>query len=142
MQHKEIIEKLINALQRLVKSNNQFDTWNYMVSYRLLWALENYPEMQIPSTRLGVVMDYESWCEIFTIRYEKDFLWVGLEGIERSGFGSDGYERIYYHYTFEEVKEMMANDINTDFGDISEWYTRVISCLEGGDYKIEMECHE
>lgn len=102
----------------------------FTVISRALWFIKNFPSQTIPFTRIGlIVVENERQLEEYVIRIEEDFIWLGIEGIERTEYGSDSYEVCKYHYSIEEVNIKTGLNADAKFDDITEWYLMFKECI-------------
>src|SRR5690554_1277996 len=60
----------------------------------LLWAIENFPDRYPDQTiRMGLGENENEPIEEIVIRINDEVLWLGREGLERTEYGTDGYEK-------------------------------------------------
>jgi hypothetical protein len=113
MNLKEIKENLTKIIiEILVTQENKFTARDYFITSRLLWALQDYPNRDIPDIRLSIMIQNDDRiCEELVIRWEHNFLWLGSEGFTRSPYGSDSFENCVLHHYFDEEIEISEYDI-------------------------------
>lgn len=143
MKLKEITELLSSILiDILVDERNGFEKREYFIVCRLLHAIKNYPLFGVPSTRIGLLMDYSSYVEEYVIRFQDDILWVGLEGFERTAMGSDSYERESLNFSHSSDGKLYHSNPDFEFDDISSWYLDAQDALSSDECKITLECYD
>jgi hypothetical protein len=130
---KNIIRNVI--LQILIYPHNNFDARSFRTICQLLNAIEKYPNKIIPETRLALQLDHESYLEEMVIRFDADFIWLGLDGIERTAMGSDSYERIYAMIYRKETALINANLLYCS----EKWAEKMFEFLECENLTIEIE---
>jgi len=126
-------------LNIMIDDKNEFDKKQYFILSQLLWGIDNYPSFGIPFTRFGILVDEGSYYYEMVIRFEEDFLWLGKEGAERTGMGSDSFEKEYLYLDHKEAFEKIENYEPIDLGSFFEWYedSKQLIGEEGIRYTIE-----
>lgn len=126
----------------LVNERNGFGKREYFIVSRLLRAIKHYPLCSIPSTRVGLLIDYESYLEEYVIRFEEDILWIGMEGIERTPGGSDSYEKEYLNQSHSHDAKLHQLNPDVEFSDINGWFQEAQNALLDDECKITLECYD
>ncbi len=140
----EKIKELLSLIliDILIDERNGFEKREYFIVCRLLHAIKNYPLFEIPSTRIGLLMDYSSYVEEYVIRFQDDILWVGLDGIERNAMGSDSYQKESLNFSHSSDVELFNSNPDFEFDDISSWYKEALETLSSDECKITLECYD
>jgi len=140
----EKIKELLSLIliDILVNEQNGLKKKEYFIVCRLLHAIKNYPLYGIPSTRIGLSMDYSSYVEEYVIRFEDDILWIGVEGIERTAMGSDSYQKESLNISHSSDVKLFNSNQDFEFDDISSWYKEARETLSSDECKITLECYD
>lgn len=135
------IKSIINSIliDIMVYEKNGFEKREYYIVSRLMWAIDNYPQFEIPYTSVSIFKDYNSYTEEYNIRFQDDILWVGVQGLERSPCGSDLYENENINISHDEAFSQLTINPNYEFDDLVIWYEEAKQKLESGDYSIVLE---
>lgn len=102
-----ILEIIIDIL---IHEKNNFGRQEYKTVSELLWVIENYPQFGIYETRIGLQIDNGDVFEEVVIRFEKDILWLGVEGVERTTMDPDSYEREYLNESHDNLFHRLIAD--------------------------------
>ncbi|HET6555717.1 MAG TPA: hypothetical protein VFG54_00290 [Prolixibacteraceae bacterium] len=125
----------------LVDERNGFEKREYFIVSRLLKAIKNYPLIGIPDTRVGLLIDHESYLEEYVIRFQDDILWVGMEGFERTPMGADSYENEDLNLSHTTVETLYKSNPDFEYNDINSWYVKALDFLASDECKITLECY-
>lgn len=136
---KEILSLIL--IDILAEERNGFGKREYFIVSRLLKAITNYPLIGIPETRVGILYDYECYLEEYVISFQKDILWVGMEGLERTAMGSDSYENEYLNLSHSTVGTLYNSNPDFEYDDIYSWYVKALDFLTSDECKITLECY-
>lgn len=140
----EVIKELLGLIliDILANEKNGFEKKEYFIVCRLLHAIKNYPLLRIPSTRIGLLMDYSSYVEEYVIRFQDDTLWIGMDGIERTAMGSDSYQKESLNFSHSSDVKLFNSNQDFEFDDISSWYKEAMETLSSDECKITLECYD
>lgn len=125
-------------LRILIDPKNQFEKKDFFIVSQLLWGIESFPKVEIPYTRLGVVIDHGSYLEEMVIRAEIDSQILSLEGIERTGYASDSYEKEFITLNYDHV-ECPRETLVVDLNKLNDWCKETIGFIEDEEKRYTIE---
>ncbi|MBC8006366.1 MAG: hypothetical protein H7X84_12900 [Verrucomicrobia bacterium] len=126
----------------LVDKKNRFEKREYFIVSRLLKAIHHFPLYRIPFTRVGLLIDHESYLEEYVIRFDDDILWIGMDGIERTPCGSDSYENECLNFSHSHDAKLYQLNPDFEFNDINEWFQHAMDFISCDECKITLECYD
>jgi hypothetical protein len=125
----------------LADEHNKFDKLEFQVTSRLLWAIDMYPVIRIPTIMLGIHCDYdENNFYDLVISLDEDELILSKIGSE----GSEYYGGTYsYNYVCVWNKDAHnAENIEYELGRLEDWYHEAYDLIGNEETSYTIECWE
>lgn len=141
--HQDILKLQVGIrdifLSAMIYQKNKFEKKDYFILSQLLWGIDNYPSFGIPYKRFGIWVDENSSYYEMVIRFEKEFLWLGKEGAERTAMGSDSFEKEYLHLAHNEAFQKNQLNETINLGELEEWYAESNELIETEKVRYTIE---
>lgn len=105
---------LIELLYRLIFKKSLKKKKIKAISY-FIWSLDYFGVVgNDAEVRIRIEINNSDGTQELVLRINEDLLWLGVEGIWRSNWGSDSYETVYFigfpDGTYEEILEDSSSD--------------------------------
>jgi hypothetical protein len=132
-----------DILLAVMCGDNSFSVKDYKALSKLLWGIDMLEVVGCPFIRFGILMDYDRYVEEYVIVYDDDnnFLRFAVDGMERTGMGSDSYERDYLTLDFDDLSKSIAEGKEVELGRLEEWYNDAKSLIEDKEARYTLEYH-
>ncbi len=141
-----IKSKLTESLVLILSNDkNSFNSDEYKASCKLVNKIIHYPDLSCPErffVRIGVLIDSGRNVQEYVIRFDNEILWLGMEGIERTGFGSDSYEKEVLSLWHENVINGSESLAEIEIEQIIEWQKDISELLLMDKCEITIENYE
>lgn len=90
--------------------------------------------------RIGIEINSSDGTQELVLRINEELLWLGVEGIWRSDYGSDSYETVYFiGYPYGTCKESSQDYLSE--GRLDEFLKYFEEALGEETIKMEIEYH-
>lgn len=139
-------QKLTETLILILSNDkNNFSSHQYKASCKLVNEIINYPAKNCSEkffVRIGVLIDSGRYVNEYVLRFSGEILWVGLEGIERTGAGSDSYEKEVLSLWHDNITDGSETFSEVEIEEISEWQKDISELLLMDKCEITIENYD